>query len=537
MKERTPAWLNKAIFYQIYPQSFYDSNADGIGDIPGITQKLDYLSSLGINAIWINPCFVSPFGDAGYDVADYYRVAPRYGTNQDLEQLFVEAKAHGIRVLLDLVAGHTSIEHHWFKESQKHESNPYSDYYIWNNSVWEAPQADLPIERGLSERDAAYVTNFFQFQPALNYGFASENSQFPWMQPVDAPGPQKVRQEIKNIMQFWLDKGADGFRVDMAASLVKRDADKKETSRFWRSIRQWLDENYPEAVLYAEWGDPAKSIHAGFHADYLLGFTNPGWVSLLRKRGEGHFRDPYGWSFFDESGHGDIYQFLDEYLHHYQATHKIGHIAIATGNHDESPRLADGRDLRQLKLFYLFLLTMPGTPYIYYGDEIGMRWLDIPSKEGGYGRTGSRTPMQWSDDINAGFSTAPAEELYLPIDPSPSRPNVAAQLNDPHSLLSRVRSLTQLKLSLPALDGDSDFNVVYAEPGKLPFVYTRVKDDQRVLVAINPAGYPVQVDLPSDTASNDPVAIDVPEGASFTHQDSGWNLQVPPVSGVIYRID
>ncbi|MFU8826823.1 MAG: alpha-amylase family glycosyl hydrolase, partial [Brevefilum sp.] len=449
MTQNSPAWLEKAVFYQIYPQSFYDSNADGVGDIPGIIHKLDYLVSLGINAVWINPCFVSPFYDAGYDVADYTQVAPRYGTNEDLERLFAEAKQRGIRILLDLVPGHTSIEHPWFQQSQRAEPNLYTDYFVWNSSVWEVPQPDLPIIRGLSQRDAAFVTNFFAIQPALNYGFAQPDPDHPWMQPVDAPGPQMVRQEIKKIMQFWLDKGASGFRVDMAASLVKRDPKKRETARFWRQIRDWLDETYPEAVLVAEWGDPATATKAGFHADFMLGFNNPGWVSLFRKRGEGRWRDPYAWPFFDESGHGDIRQFVDEYLHHYQAARENGYIALITGNHDETPRLADGRSLAQLKLVYLFLLTMPGTPFIYYGDEIGMRYQALPSKEGGYARTGARTPMQWAEGDNAGFSSAPSADLYLPVDPAPDRPTVVAQEADPHSLLNRVRALIRLRQGLP----------------------------------------------------------------------------------------
>jgi len=533
----SPAWLKKAVFYQIYPQSFYDSNGDGIGDLPGILHKLDYIAALGVTAVWINPCFVSPFADAGYDVADYYQVAPRYGTNADLERLFSAARQRGIRILLDLVPGHTSIEHPWFKQSQKAEPNPYSDYYVWNSSVWEAPQPDLPIIRGLSQRDAAFVTNFFAIQPALNYGFAQTDPEHPWMQPIDAPGPQKVRQEIKKIMAFWLDKGASGFRVDMAASLVKRDPHKHETAHFWRWIRNWLEETYPEAALIAEWGDPARAVNAGFHADFMLGFNNPGWVSLFRKRGEGRWRDRYAWPFFDDSGHGDIRQFLDEYLYHYQAIRDKGYIALITGNHDETPRLADGRDADQLKLIYMFLLTMPGTPFIYYGDEIGMRYQQLPSKEGGYARTGARTPMQWSDEINAGFSTASESALYLPVDPAPDHPTVAAQEADAASLLNRVRSLIKMRQSLPALDADAEFDVIYAESGKLPFVYTRANNDQRLLIAINPADRPASVEIAAEVVGAQPIAIDAPEDARFTHRDTGWALTLPPVSGAIYAIE
>jgi maltose alpha-D-glucosyltransferase/alpha-amylase len=535
-KTNTPAWLKKAVFYQIYPQSFYDSNDDGIGDLPGITEKLDYIQSLGVNAIWINPCFVSPFDDAGYDVADYYQVAPRYGTNDDLKRLFAEAKKRGIRVLLDLVPGHTSVEHPWFQASQLHEKNEYTDHYVWNNSIWEMPQKDLQVVRGYAQRDAGYITNFFWFQPALNFGFAQTDPSYPWMQPVDAPGPQKVREEIKSIMQFWLEMGASGFRVDMAASLVKRDPDKAETARFWRWIREWLDEKYPEAVIVSEWGRPTQAIPAGFHIDFLLGFNNPCWMSLFRRRGVGNGQDPYGWSFFDESGHGSIRAFLDEYLTYLDATADQGYIAIITGNHDETPRLANGRSTQMMKLIYLFLLTMPGTPFIYYGDEIGMQFRPLPSKEGGYIRTGSRTPMQWSDADNAGFSNAPADLLYLPVDEAADRPTVAGQESDPASLLNYVRQMIKMHGSLDALDADGQFEVAYAEDGKLPFVYTRAKNGQKLLVAINPANREVRVTLPSDLTTTAPIPVEVLGEASLVPVENGWALTLGGVSGALYQM-
>jgi len=536
MKHTLPSWLHEAVFYQIYPQSFYDSNNDGVGDIPGIFEKLDYLKSLGINALWINPCFVSPFQDAGYDVADYYRVAPRYGTNQDLERLFAEAQKRGMHILLDLVPGHTSVEHLWFQESQKHETNPHTDYYVWNNSIWDSPHEDLPVVRGYGQRDGGYITNFFWFQPALNYGFAQIDPTYPWMQPVDATGPLQVRQEIKKIIAYWLDKGASGFRVDMANSLVKRDPDKAETSRFWRWIRDWLEKDYPEAVIVSEWGSPAQAIPAGFHADFLLGFNNPGWVSLFRKRGVGRWRDPYSWPFFDETGHGDIRQFLDEYLYYLNEISGQGYVALITGNHDETPRLANGKSQAMMKLIYLFLMTMPGTPFIYYGDEIGMQYRKLPSKEGGYARTGVRTPMQWSKERNAGFSNADADSLYLPVDLSPERPNVAEQESDRDSLLNRVKELIQLRHALPALSADAEFEVVYAKSGKLPFVYSMRKSDQKLLIGLNPSGQRVSIDLAPDIIDTLHKLIDAPEDAELIRTGSGWHLSLGPVSGAIYQI-
>lgn len=531
-----PSWLENAVFYEIYPQSFCDSNGDGIGDIPGIIQKLPYLKSLGVTALWLNPCFDSPFQDAGYDVRDYYKVAPRYGSNDDLRTLFTEAGRLGLRVLLDLVPGHTSIEHPWFQQSCRAERNPYSDWFIWTDSAWTWLLPDLKVVSGYAERDAAYITNFFYFQPALNYGFANPDPDQPWQQPVDAPGPRAVREEMRNIMRFWLEMGASGFRVDMAMSLVKKDPGWRATGDLWKEMRAWLDADYPEAVLVSEWSRPAITLKSGFHADFLLDVGSPGYTSLVRKPyGRGHGKDPYGFSFFDRAGHGNILEFLDEYLHNYEQTKAIGQIALITGNHDTTPRLSENRSVDDLELFYLFQMTMPGTPFIYYGDEIGLRTVHgLPSKEGGYQRTGVRTPMQWDSSPNAGFSSAPAEALYLPIDPAGDRPTVAAQQHDPASLLNRVRRLIALRQAHPALQASAEFHVVYAERGRYPFVYLRETPQQRLLVALNPAGYPVEVTLSLDLA-HPALALFGPEGVLIP-QDGQSLLRLPAVSGGVYQI-
>lgn len=237
-------WLDNAIFYEIYPQSFKDTNGDGIGDFQGIIEKLDYIRELGCNALWINPCFLSPFGDAGYDVADYCRVAPRYGTNEDLKQLFEEAHKKGIHVLLDLVPGHTSIEHPWFIESMKADKNPYTDRYIWTDKVWESPEVSFGGSlRGISERDGAVAVNFFSNQPALNYGFYQPDPEKPWQQSIDDEGPQATIAAMEDVMRFWLGMGCDGFRVDMAESLVKMIRRKKEPSAYGNRSENSLIKN------------------------------------------------------------------------------------------------------------------------------------------------------------------------------------------------------------------------------------------------------------------------------------------------------
>ncbi len=493
-----PKWLETAVFYEIYPQSFYDSNGDGIGDIQGIIRKLNYIKHLGCNAIWINPCFDSPFGDAGYDISDYYKIAPRYGSNEDMKQLFDEAHRLGINICLDLVPGHTSIEHPWFKESCKAAPNKYTNWYIWNDSPWNRGDGSkYYFVAGHAERQGSYMPNFFYFQPALNYGFAEPDPDQPWQLPVDHPDVLAVREELKRIIRFWLDMGADGFRVDMASSLVKNDTDSKATSALWQDIRCMFDSDYPEAVLISEWSSPSKAIPAGFHMDFMIHFNDDAYNSLFRA--ESTFfnakPDETKHSFFQKNGQGDISIFLDSYLNHYGKTKDQGYISIVSGNHDIS-RIAYGRDKDELEVVFAFLLTMPGVPFIYYGDEIGMQHMEgLPSKEGGYERTGSRTPMQWSNDRNAGFSSADESRLYLPIDNSECAPNVQAQLGIDDSLLEIVRSFIQLRLDNPALGASGEFVPIYAEAGKYPFVYQRSCGESKMLIAVNPSGEPKQVTL------------------------------------------
>jgi maltose alpha-D-glucosyltransferase/alpha-amylase len=267
--------------------------------------------------------------------------------------------------------------------------------------------------------------------------------------------------------------------------------------------------------------------------DFLLPFASPGYVSLFRKPRAGG-KD--GFSFFDPAGQGNIMQFLDEYLPVLQQTKDRGLICLVSGNHDTVPRLGDGRSRADLELCFLFLLTMPGVPFIYYGDEIGMRSLEgLPSKEGGLGRTGARTPMQWEAGPAAGFSAGPAEALYLPVDPSADRPTVAAQQADPGSMLNAVRRLIALRREHPSLCASGEFEVVYAEAGRYPFVYRRTGGGETALLVLNPSRRAVEVTLPAEAVSGKLQAL-YGLDAPFARTKSGWRLQMPPVSGGVYRI-
>lgn len=280
------SWLNNAIFYEIYPQSFNDSNGDGIGDFQGIIDKLQYVRDLGCNAIWINPCFDSSFYDAGYDVRDYYTAAERYGSNADLQRLFERAHELGMHVLLDLVPGHSAVDNPWFLESGKDERNAWTDRYIWR-PMTQSPNLNSPYESirgflgGIAERPDAAAVNCFSTQACLNYGFGTVTED--WQFAADSPEAVQGRLLIQDIMDFWLGLGADGFRVDMAGSLVKEDPDHYWTKLLWQQVRAHLDETYPEAVLVSEWGDPEEALHAGFDMDFLLHFGPSHYLDLFRE--------------------------------------------------------------------------------------------------------------------------------------------------------------------------------------------------------------------------------------------------------------
>ncbi|MCL2192862.1 MAG: alpha-amylase family glycosyl hydrolase [Treponema sp.] len=479
-------WLNDAVFYEIYPQSFYDANGDGIGDIEGIIQKLDYIHSLGCNALWLNPCFDSPFKDAGYDVRDYKKVAPRYGTNDDLKRLFAEAHKRGMRVLLDLLPGHTSEEHEWFQKSREPKPNEYWNRYIWTDD-WGTWVGGLKTIFGEADRNASYIVNFFKSQPALNYGFFKPDQV--WQLPMDHPDCLATREALKDVMRFWLDAGCDGFRIDMAASLVKfDDPENSGTSAIWREVRSMLDADYPDAVIVSEWGHPERAIKAGFHADFLLHFAGDAYNSLARdyKMDSGYnVIDGPDNSFFKKDGDGDIRRFVDEYMAHYEATKNDGYISLISGNHD-IPRLALTLSPWERRLFFAFIFTMPGVPFLYYGDEIGMRYLNLVSKEGGYNRTGARTPMQWNAEKNLGFSTAEPGDLYLPIDPAEDAPTVGESERDYRSIIHTVRALIALRHAEPDLRVNDNLEIVFAEKSRMPFVYRRGS----LFISVNPSGEP-----------------------------------------------
>lgn len=548
-----PKWLSDAVFYQIYPSSFQDSDGNGIGDLPGIISRLDYLKQLGINAIWLNPVFESGWVDGGYDVIDFYKIDPRFGTNSDMVRLITEAHRRGIRVCLDLVAGHTSDRCPWFAQSGTADRNSrYSDYYIWTDTI-SAQERELIRQRHASANPASdgrgnyvespygraryYLKNFYECQPALNYGYGHPDPSQPWQQPVTAPGPQAVRREMRNVMAFWFDKGVDGFRVDMASSLIKNDPDRSAMLQLWQEMRQWKDKHYPECVLISEWGNPILAIPAGFNIDFLLHFNRPGYPSLFfDKDTPGGDRSKFEHSYFSLTGKGQIAEFIDNYTLCYNRTRHLGYVAVPTANHDfQRPHAGKRNTIDQLKVAMTFFLSLPGVPFIYYGDEIGMRYIpDAPNVEGANERAGTRTPMQWQDGPTAGFSTCTPDHLYLPIDTEGGRLTVASQQNDPSSLLSYVRGLLALRRNTPALGNDAEWCLLSDKNKPYPMVYQRKQGNEVYVVAINPSAAKVSAQIPTQGAGA--TSMMMTGRATYKHGRTTDVLTLRPVSAAVFKV-
>ena len=443
------------IAYEIYPTSFADSNGDGIGDLKGITSKLDYLAKTGFNAIWLNPFYVSPFRDGGYDVEDFFDVDPRFGTLADFGRLIRKAHKLGIKVIIDLVAGHASMDNPDFLESAKAEKNDKSDLFIWNDNPWNRGNNFIS---GMFDRHGCYMVNFFAHQPAFNYGFNR----------IDDPSYQmsykdkrtfKAREYMLEVMRFWLDKGADGFRVDMADSLVKNDEDKSATIEVWKWMFRKIRKEYPQAFFVSEWSDPERSFKAGFDADFVLDHWDNFYHRLFRSDD-----NTRGTSVIN--GNNDVDFTLEDMKDRFSKAEKNHcYLGLISGNHD-TWRIANYLDEEQLKMFYMFLLSMPGIPFILYGDEIAMKTIHMPSKDGGFQRTGTRIPMIWNDEEGHGFSTN--KDPYLPFSKE-NKVSVKQATKDKDSLYNFIRELISLRKTIRDL---SDTHVQIKEKDRV-FTFER----------------------------------------------------------------
>ena len=488
------SWLKDAIFYQIYPTSFCDANGDGIGDLKGIIRKLEYIKELGINAIWINPFYSSPFKDGGYDISDYFAVDKRFGSMKDFEKLVSECKKRDIKVVIDLVIGHTSTEHKWFKESAKDKKNKYSDYYIWTDNIF-SKFKDKTIH-GFYPRNGGYYVNYYAFQPALNYGFNeivqggtgdNYDNGNSWQMHYTDQRLKPLREEILKIMRFWLNKGINGFRVDLANSLVKgcvfdsdKDKDIEGNKWLWEILIGTIKKEYGEDIAFiSEWVNPENAVgKCGFDVDFFA-HDIPCYNELFRNEPKSNLLPNFekGYSFFGKDGKGSIKNFIDYLLKLNEKLKGKGYYSVPTGSHDQV-RISERKDKDLLKCVFAFLLTFPHVPFIYYGDELGIKHNFNVNKDGGYIRTGARTPMPWDESKNKGFSES--DIIYLPIDNKTE--SVKAQENEKNSLLNTVKTLCRLRAEYSCLNADGEFSV--EDYGNDYIVYSRKDGDNNIKVII-----------------------------------------------------
>lgn len=544
-----PKWLKDAVIYHIYPSSYMDSNGDGIGDLNGIRQRLDYIRSVGFNCIWMSPCFKSAWEDGGYDILDYYAVDPRFGTNEDLFTLIKEAHEKGIKVLLDLVAGHTSDKHPWFKEACKAEPNKYSDYFIWTKG-----KSVKPGRKGDNEnatwvdnehpRNGYFLKNYFDIQPALNYGYLNPDPANEWEQGYDDPGPKAVREELKSIIAYWCDHGADGFRVDMASSLVKGDNKEREgVIRLWNEIFAWYNAKYPENIMLSEWSEPRQSLSAGFNIDLLIHNKIGGKIYRpLFCETDDHSNPTV--TYFNPEGKGSLRKPMEIYGEVYEAFRAIGgYASMPTCSHDiwRLTRL-NRATAEEQKIALTFFLTLPAPPIVYYGEEIGMRNVECTRpKEGSFSsrdRTPCRTPMQWDTTRNAGFSMVEdATKLFLPIDQISGFPNVAEQQNDPGSVLNYVKGLIALRSEIPALGTAGEWRYVGDMDNPYPMIYSRTLGNEKYVVVFNPSKREVSGSIAPLGKRAKWIYGNNSKLAKCKSSKTGHTFTMQPFSVAIFRID
>ncbi len=500
-------WWQTGIIYQIYPRSFQDSNGDGIGDLAGITSRLDYLEWLKVDAIWISPIYPSPMADFGYDVTDYTDVDPIFGTLADFDRLVAEAHARGLKIILDFVPNHTSDRHAWFSESRSSRDNPRRDWYIWADA---APGGGPPnnwlsaFGGGAWEWDEVtsqyYLHTFLKEQPDLN-----------WRNPA-------AQQAMLDAMRFWLDRGVDGFRVDVINVMVKDQLlrDNPPNPKYRPSadspaqaVISIFSQNRPEVHEIIR---QMRELLNSYNERMMVGETYMSLGQLMKYYGERNdeIHLPFNFGLIWPGDDDDepptlpwqaraVRRIVDEY----EAALPPGAWPNwVLGNHDQH-RLASRIGVEQARVAQMLLLTLRGTPTCYYGDEIGMTDVGIPANKVqdpfelqvpglGLGRDPERTPMQWDASPNAGFSTA---EPWLPIAGNYRQVNVAVERDAPTSMLALFQTLTTLRRDTPALNRGSYRSVDTRHEDV--FAYTREHEDTRMLIALNFGSATHRLDLSS----------------------------------------
>ena len=476
-------WWRDGVIYQIYPRSFMDSNNDGIGDLPGITSKLDYLADLGVAGLWLSPIYPSPDVDFGYDVADYCDIDPKYGTMADFEDLVNEARKRQIHIILDLVMNHTSNQHPWFEAARTSRDDPHHDWYIWKDPKpgHKPPNNWASIFGGggweyVPELGQFYFHMFYKEQPDLN-----------WRNPA-------VRKEMLDVYRFWLGKGVDGFRLDVFNAYFKdenfRDNPPALGIRAFERMRHIHDTNQPEMIPLLK---EIRSLLDEKPGRYAVGETFIGDEKITAMYcAPGLLHQAFNFRFTSCSWNPA--RFLSAIQSWESALEPGSWPNYVLSNHDTprpATRYGRGEDDERLKVAAALLLTQRGTPFMYYGDEIGMRDIPLSHEEimdpigKRYwpifkGRDGCRSPMQWNASSHAGFSE---KEPWLKVHENYPQRNVSIQKTDPNSLFHFFRRLIHLRRENVALR-EGMFQPLIYEPRYL-LAYLRRTDQQTILVAMN----------------------------------------------------
>jgi alpha-glucosidase len=489
--EKDWLWWKHGVIYQIYPRSFKDTNNDGIGDIPGIIEKLDYLQELGIDAIWISPINVSPMFDFGYDVSDYRKIDPVFGTSDDFDRLIKEAKKRGIRMIMDLVVNHTSHQHPWFLESRSSRNNPKRDWYIWHDGKNGKPPNNWLAAFGGKGWEWDEKTQQFYY-----HAFLKEQPDLNWMNP-------KVRDAVLKEFSYWLDKGIDGFRLDVVNFYVKDSQFRSNpfgigpTPRPYDLQKHIYDRNRPE--LHEIMKD-FRSLFDEYYERMMVGETynpppgDPAYSAEYLGKGDDELHLAFDFSLiFIKSWSAKIYKKLVSRW--YSFIPDKGWPAFVLSNHDQprtASRLGGGNDkYKRAKVLAAMIMTLKGTPFIYYGEEIGMVDGKLKKEEicdplgikywpFVAGRDIYRTPMQWNSDFNAGFSSA---KPWLPVNNDFGTINVEAEKIDSLSVLNFYKILISLRRKHPALYRGEWIPVVEGE--KNLFAYYRTCETETLFILLN----------------------------------------------------
>ena len=496
-KNNNEKWWKKAVVYQIYPKSFQDSNGDGLGDLQGIIKRLDYLETLGINAIWLSPVFKSPQADNGYDISDYRDIDPTFGSLDDMEELINEAKKHNIRIMMDLVLNHSSNEHRWFKEAKKSKDNPYHDYYIWRDGEEGVPPSDMKAVFGGSAWE--YVPEIGQY---YFHQFLPEQPDLNWENP-------KVRRAIYDMILWWMDKGVGGFRLDVIDQIAK-EPDKRITingPRLQEYFKELSKETFQKGDLITvgeAWGadtERAKLYSNPDGSEFSMVFQFE-HIGLDQKEG-GEKWDLAPLPF----------KKLKKIMARWQnELYNCGWNSLFWDNHD-LPRIVSrwGNDreyrVESAKMLAILLHGMQGTPYIYQGEELGMTNVQYDIEdykdceiinmyherlEKGYskdeimksiyakGRDNARTPMQWDDSANAGFTTGTP---WIKVNDNYDKINAKSQVDDPDSIFSCYKKLVQLRKDYPVFV-DGKFTLLLEDDENI-FAYSRKNEEKTMIVVCN----------------------------------------------------